>query len=105
MVKGFILAEDEKKTIEECDILFCVGVKSIEKNDISLQVEIQKLLMGGNIRCRDFIAAFGEAAAETIVELAEEKPEMALAMSTLFLESFHRSFKTAIRQQKDKREE
>lgn len=104
MVKGFILVEDEKKTIEECDILFCVGVKSIEKNGINLQVEIQKILAGGNIGCGNFIAAFGEAAAEAIVELADVKPEMALAMSTLFLESFRRSFKTAIRQQ-DKKEE
>ena len=85
MVKGFILAEDEKKTIEECDILFCVGVKSIEKNDINHQVEVQRLLMGGGIGCGDFIAVFGEA--------------------TLFLESFRRSFKTVTRQQKDKREE
>ena len=105
MVKGFILAEDEKKTIEECDILFCVGVRSIEKNDINHQVEVQRLLMGGGIGCGDFITSFGEAAAEAIVELADVKPEMALAMSTLFLESFRRSFKTAIRQQKDKREE
>lgn len=104
MVKGFILAEDEKKTIEECDILFCVGVKSIEKNDINHQVEVQRLLTGGGIGYRDFIAPFGEAAAEAIVKLAEEEPEMALAMSTLFLESFRRSFKTAIRQQ-DKKEE
>ncbi len=105
MVKGFILAEDEKKTIEECDILFCVGVKSIEKNDINHQVEVQRLLMGGGIGCGDFITSFGEAAAEAIVKLAEEEePEMALAMSTLFLESFRRSFKTAIRQQ-DKKEE
>ena len=102
MVKGFILAEDEKKTIEECDILFCVGVKSIEKNDINHQVEVQRLLMGGGIGCGDFITSFGEAA---ILELADVKPEMALAMSTLFLESFRRSFKTAIRQQKDRKEE
>ena len=105
MVKGFILAEDKKKTIEECDILFCVGVKLIEKNGINLRVEIQKILAGGNIGCGNFIAVFGEAAAEAIVELADVKPEMALAMSTLFLESFRRSFKTAIRQQKDRKEE
>lgn len=104
MVKGFILAEGKKRTMEECDILFCVGVKSIEKNDINHQVEVQRLLTGGGIRYRDFIAPFGEAAAEAIVKLAEEEPEKALAMSTLFLESFRRSFKTAIRQQ-DKKEE
>lgn len=100
MVKGFILAEGKKRTMKECDILFCVGVKSTEKNDINHQVEVQRLLIG----CGDFIAPFGEAAAEAIVELAEEKPERALAMSTLFLESFRESFKTAIRQQ-DKKEE
>ena len=105
MVKGFILAEGKKRTMKECDILFCVGVKSIEKNDINHQVEVQRLLMGGGIGCGDFITSFGEAAAEIIVELAEEKPERALAMSTLFLESFRRSFKTVTRQQKDKREE
>lgn len=104
MVKGFILAEGKKRTMKECDILFCVGVKSIEKNDINHQVEVQRLLIGGGIGYRDFIAPFGEAAAEAIVKLAEEEPEMALAMSTLFLESFRRSFKTAIRQQ-DKKEE
>lgn len=104
MVKGFILAEGKKRTMEECDILFCVGVKSIEKNDINHQVEVQRLLTGGGIGYRDFIAPFGEAAAEAIVKLAKEEPEMALAMSTLFLESFRRSFKTAIRQQ-DKKEE
>ncbi len=104
MVKGFILAEGKKRTMKECDILFCVGVKSIEKNDINHQVEVQRLLTGGGIGYRDFIAPFREAAAETIVKLAEEEPEMALAMSTLFLESFRRSFKTAIRQQ-DKKEE
>jgi len=105
VVKGFILAEGKKRTMKECDILFCVGVKSIEKNDINHQVEVQRLLIGSNISYGDFIAEFGEAAAEAIVELADVKPEMALAMCTLFLESFHRSFKTAIRQQKDKREE
>lgn len=106
MVKGFILAEGKKRTMKECDILFCVGVKSTEKNDINHQVEVQRLLTGGGIGYRDFIAPFGEAAAETIVKLAEEEePEMALAMSTLFLESFRRSFKTAIRQQKDRKEE
>lgn len=31
MVKGFILAEGKKRIMEECDILFCVGVKSTEK--------------------------------------------------------------------------
>ena len=61
-------------------------------------------MTGGGIRYRDFIAPFGEAAAEAIVKLAEEEPEKTLAMSTLFLESFRRSFKTAIRQQ-DKKEE
>lgn len=105
MVKGFILAEGKKRTMKECDILFCVGVKSTEKNDINHQVEVQRLLTGGGIGYRDFIAPFGEAAAEAIVKLAEEEPEMALAMSTLFLESFRRSFKTAIRQQKDRKEE
>lgn len=105
MVKGFILAEGKKRTMKECDILFCVGVKSIEKNDINHQVEVQRLLMGGGIEYRDFIAPFGEAAAEAIVELADVKPERALAMSTLFLESFRRGFKAAIRQQKDKKEE
>lgn len=105
MVKGFILAEGKKRTMKECDILFCVGVKSTEKNDINHQVEVQRLLIGGGIGCGDFIASFGEAAAEVIVELAEEKPERALAMSTLFLESFRKSFKTVTRQQKDKREE
>lgn len=104
MVKGFILAEGKKRTMKECDILFCVGVKSIEKNDINHQVKVQRLLTGGGIGYRDFIAPFGKAAAEAIVKLAEEEPEMALAMSTLFLESFRRSFKTAIRQQ-DKKEE
>lgn len=104
MVKGFILAEGKKRTMKECDILFCVGVKSIEKNDINHQVKVQRLLIGGGIGYRDFIAPFGKAAAEAIVKLAEEEPEMALAMSTLFLESFRRSFKTAIRQQ-DKKEE
>ena len=104
MVKGFILAEGNKRIMEECDILFCVGVKSTEKNDINHQVEVQRLLIGGGIGCGNFIAVFGEAAAEAIVELADVKPEMALAMSTLFLESFRRSFKTAIRQQ-DKKEE
>lgn len=105
MVKGFILAEGKKRTMKECDILFCVGVKSTEKNDINHQVEVQRLLTGGGIGYRDFIAPFGEAAAEAIVKLEEEEPEMALAMSTLFLESFRRSFKTAIRQQKDRKEE
>lgn len=105
MVKGFILAEGKKRIMEECDILFCVGVKSTEKNDINHQVEVQRLLIGGGIGCGDFIASFGEAAAEVIVELAEEKPERALAASTLFLESFRESFKTVTRQQKDKREE
>lgn len=105
MVKGFILAEGKKRTMEECDILFCVGVKLTEKNDINYQVEVQRLLIGSGIECGDFIASFGEAAAEAIVEIAEEKPEIALAMSTLFLESFHESFKTVTRQQKDKREE
>lgn len=106
MVKGFILAEGKKRTMKECDILFCVGVKSIEKNDINHQVKVQRLLTGGGIGYRDFIAPFGKAAAEAIVKLAEEEePEMALAMSTLFLESFRRSFKTAIRQQKDRKEE
>lgn len=105
MVKGFVLTKGKKMTIEECDILFCVGVKSIEKNDINHQAKVQRLLIGDDIGCGDFIAAFGEAAAEAIVELAEEKPEMALAMSTLFLEYFHGSFKTVTRQQKDKREE
>ena len=105
MVKGFILAEGKKRTMKECDILFCVGVKSTEKNDINHQVEVQRLLTGGGIGYRDFIAPFGEAAAEAIVKLAEEEPEMALAMSTLFLESFRRGFKAAIRQRKDKKEE
>ena len=49
MVKGFILAEGKKRTMKECDILFCVGVKSTEKNDINHQVEVQRLLMGGGL--------------------------------------------------------
>ena len=77
MVKGFILAEGKKRTMKECDILFCVGVKSTEKNDINHQVEVQRLLTGGGIGYRDFIAPFGEAAAEAIVKLAEEELEPA----------------------------
>ena len=59
-------------------IILC-RCKVDRKNDINHQVEVQRLLIGGGIGCGDFIASFGEAAAEVIVELAEEKPEMALA--------------------------